>query len=65
MPRGPATFKQSDVMRVIKAARAAGLDVIASTILPDGSLLLVHALPGSPTPSAVPERSSWDDALGT
>jgi hypothetical protein len=40
MPRGPATFKQSEVMRVIKAVRAAGLDVIASTILPDGSLLL-------------------------
>lgn len=42
MPRGPATFKQCDVVRAVKAVRAAGLDVSRTEIGPDGRIVLIH-----------------------
>jgi hypothetical protein len=42
MSRTPATFKQSDVMRAVKAVRAVGLEVIETKIGRDGSISLVH-----------------------
>ena len=42
MSRTPATFKQSDIVRALKAARAAGHDVIETKIGRDGSISLVH-----------------------
>jgi hypothetical protein len=42
MSRTPATFKQSDVMRAVKAVRAMGLEVIETKIERDGSIVLVH-----------------------
>ena len=54
MSRTPATFKQSDVMRAVKAVRAMGLDVIETKIERDGSIVLVHKTEGrsaaAPTP---------------
>lgn len=43
MPRAPATFKQADVTRAIKAARAAGLPVAETRIDREGRIVLVHA----------------------
>lgn len=37
-----ATFKQADLTRAVKAARAAGLDVARTEIGPDGKIVLVH-----------------------
>ena len=42
MSRTSATFKQSDVMRAVKAVRAMGLEVIETKIERDGSIVLVH-----------------------
>jgi hypothetical protein len=42
MSRTPVTFKQSDVMRAVKAVRAMGLDVIETKIGRDGSIVMVH-----------------------
>ena len=54
MSRTPATFKQSDVMRAVKAVRAVGLEVIETKIGRDGSIVLVHKAEGrsaaAPTP---------------
>jgi hypothetical protein len=50
MPRASATFKQADVVRMIKAARAAGLEVARTEIAPDGRIVLVH----KSEPSAAP-----------
>jgi hypothetical protein len=38
MGRAASTFKQTDVVRAVKAAQAAGLDVGAVEISPDGTI---------------------------
>ena len=52
--RTPATFKQVDVVRAIKAARAAGLRVTATQITPDGTIRLIH------TEDTIPSASDFD-----
>lgn len=42
MSRGPANFRQSDVVRAINAARACGLSVVRTEIGCDGHIVLVH-----------------------
>lgn len=41
MPRGDQTFRQTDVVRAIKAARAAGEDVARIEIDRDGKIVVV------------------------
>jgi hypothetical protein len=41
--RTPATFKQADLVRAVKAAQAAGLVVAAIKIKPDGTIELIHS----------------------
>lgn len=38
----PATFKQADITRAVKAVRAMGLEIVATVIGPDGSIRLEH-----------------------
>jgi hypothetical protein len=40
--RTSATFRQADLVRAVKAARAAGLPVTATQIAPDGTIKLIH-----------------------
>jgi hypothetical protein len=42
MPRASATFKQADVVRAVKAVRAAGLEVERTEIGRDGRIVLIH-----------------------
>lgn len=51
MARGPATFKQADLTRAVKAARAAGLDVARTEIMPDGTIRLIHSAEVTSTPA--------------
>lgn len=54
MARTPAAFKQTDIVRAVKAARAAGLDVIRTEINPaTGAIILVHHNDG-PAPAETP-----------
>ena len=52
--RTPATFKQADLVRAVKAARAAGLPVTATHITRDGTIRLIH------TESIIPPASDYD-----
>ena len=57
MSRAPSTFRQGDVTRAVKAARAAGLDVVRTEIDRDGRIVLVHKADAAPAP--VDEFSEW------
>jgi len=48
-----AAFRQSDLTRAIRAAKAAGMDVTRCEILPDGRIVLSEA-----------EESPQEDAYG-
>lgn len=58
-PRGPARFREKDVVRVIKAARKANIPIAAVEITPLGSILII---PGTPQGVAAsrPEPNDWD-----
>lgn len=55
----PATFRQSDLTRALKAAAAAGVRVGCYEIKPDGSVR-VWAEGEAPAPKR--DGNSWDDA---
>ena len=60
MPRGPCTFKQCDVVRAVKASRAAGLEVVRTEIGPDGRIVLVHKPSGEIAPTLpVTDYEKW------
>ena len=41
MARGPCAFKQRDVMRALKATRAAGIEIARVEITKDGKIIVV------------------------
>jgi hypothetical protein len=54
--RGPARFKEGDIVKAIKAARKAKMEIAAVKIEPDGTILII---PGTPDP--VVEPNPWDE----
>jgi hypothetical protein len=59
MARGPLTFKQRDITRVLKAAVAAGHKVTRVEIAKDGNLFFVLNNEKPPTSPV----DDWDKAL--
>jgi hypothetical protein len=57
-PRGPARFREKDVARAIRGARAAKIPIAAVRIEPDGSILVI---PGTPPAVATSAPNPWDD----
>lgn len=51
MPRGPATFRQSDVERAIHAARRAGLTIGRVEVTRDGTIRIVEAQEAEAVPA--------------
>ena len=56
MPRTPTKFRQADIVRAVKAARAAGLPVTATQITPDGTIQLIHNADVISTPASDYDR---------
>ena len=56
MARAPSTFRQSDVERAIKAARAAGLPVVRVEVARDGTIRIIAV--GEPEK----DENEWDRA---
>ena len=59
--RGPCRFKQRDVARAFKAAKAAGVKVARVDLAPDGTISVIPAYPQNPQN---PSNNEWDDVLG-
>jgi hypothetical protein len=64
MARRPATFKQTDVARLIKAVRAAGLPVSGVTVDPQTGAITVATVEATAQDSAAgnSEGNEWDRA---
>ena len=48
MARGPLTFRQSDLVRALKGAKAAGLDISKVEIDKDGKIVVIIGKPDAP-----------------
>lgn len=55
--RGRAAFRQADMTRAIKGARAAGEQVFAAEVAKDGTIRIIVAAEAA----AAPETNPWDD----
>ncbi len=49
---GAAPFRQADLTRAIKAAKAAGMNIRRCEILPDGRIVLTEEAPAADDPYA-------------
>jgi hypothetical protein len=55
MTRAPATFRQSDITKAIRAARKAGVENVRVEITKDGKLVIIT----TPEPEPAPEVVKW------
>lgn len=60
--RGPSRFKEREVSRVVRAARAAG-GVERITIAADGTINVILAKDGECKQAGGDDGSEWDEAL--
>lgn len=67
MPNVPKTFKQADLERAIRAARACDLPIVRTEVTKDGRIILVHfevtAKPAATANDDTP--TEWDDYFDT
>lgn len=61
MARGPLAFRQHDVTRAIKAARAAGIEIGQIEIDKDGKIVIVPKI--AATPDRADTDNEWDEVL--
>ena len=58
MGHGPCTFKEVDLVRALRAAKKAGVEVTRAEIARDGKIVLVLNSDGKKLPES--ERNEWD-----
>ena len=61
MGHGPCTFKEVDLIRALKAAKKAGVDVARAEVARDGKIVLVLNRNDAALPNS--ERNEWDDSV--
>ncbi len=62
MGHGPCTFKEVDLVRALKAAKKAGVDVARAELARDGKIVLVLKEDGEAR--SISERNEWDEING-
>jgi len=60
MARGPCNFRQTDVKRAIKGARAAGMEVARVEINKDGVIVVVPSCKPEGPADERSEANEWD-----
>ena len=63
MSRGPTTFRQRDVTAAIKAAKAAGLEIVRIEVDKTGRIVVVTRKEPVATADGVPQANEWDSTL--
>jgi hypothetical protein len=59
MGHGPCTFKEADLIRALRAAKKAGVDITRAEVARDGRIVLVLNRGGEALPDS--ERNEWDN----
>jgi hypothetical protein len=59
--RGPSTFKQTDLVRALKGAKEAGMDVERVEIDKAGKIVMVTGKPSADSPEL--SENPWDEVL--
>jgi hypothetical protein len=59
MGHGPCTFKEVDLIRALRAAKKAGVEIKRAEVAKDGKIVLVLNSDGGALPNS--ERNEWDE----
>lgn len=59
MPRGRVAFRQADLTRALRAAKAAGLEVSSIEINATGTIVVMTAAGASPSPAPTLALDRW------
>jgi hypothetical protein len=59
MPRGQASFRQADLTRALRAARAAGLEVSGYEIDPTTGKIIITTLTGAAEQKTETDLDKW------
>jgi hypothetical protein len=62
LSRRPSKFRQTDLTRALRGARAAGVEIARVEIDNDGRIIVVAALPTDGNGGVNGERNEWDAA---
>ncbi len=65
MTRGPLTFKETDLMRALRCAPKAGLQVVSYEITKAGSILVHTGQPANDNAAQPDLDDDWDKALAS
>jgi hypothetical protein len=60
MGRSPLTFKESDLMRALRAAKKTGVDVQVTIDLERKTMTVTPVKPGT---ASIQPRNEWDEVL--
>jgi hypothetical protein len=58
--RGPSRFRQGDVTKAVKAAKAAGVDVARIEVSSDGKIAIITGKPGEANEANSEAANPWD-----
>ena len=64
MGRMPSSFRESDLKRAVRGFEAAGKEVVAADITPDGTIRIKFKSGGNVVVADNSDSREWDDKYG-